>query len=182
MRFVPDHPVSAADQNSISLIFKGKCSGLPCYCWRLAWLWEALGTHWGRFVCKAACCGDTGFGNLTEHSDKGLGGSHRHSEDGARVLPLIGQRHIADADAELMGSRANQLNPIISKGWGNQEKWESGFSQYLVCLPSIPGPISLRRRDGQSDGGGGQKQNRTGQNKTTYFWIRTEVSATFMSH
>lgn len=62
------------------------------------------------------------FGSLTEHSDEGLGGPHRHSEDGACVLALVRQRHVADADAELVGSGANQLNPIIPKGWGNQEK------------------------------------------------------------
>lgn len=57
-----------------------------------------------------------GFENLTEHSDEGLGCSHRHRKDGARVLALVCQRHIADADAELVWSGANQLNPIISKG------------------------------------------------------------------
>lgn len=59
-----------------------------------------------------------GFGSLTKHSDEGLGGSHRHSEDGAGVLPLVRQGHVADADAELMGCGSNQLNSIISKGWG----------------------------------------------------------------
>lgn len=72
-----------------------------------------------------------GFGSLTEHSDEGLGSSHGHSEDGAGVLALVRQGHIADADAELMGSRSNQLNPIISKGWGNREIWKQGFYCHL---------------------------------------------------
>ena len=66
-----------------------------------------------------------GFGSLTQHSDEGLGSSHRHSEDGAGVLALIRQGHIADADAELMGCGFNQLNPIISKGWGELGEWEA---------------------------------------------------------
>jgi hypothetical protein len=84
-----------------------------------------------------------GFGSLTEHSDEGLGGSHRHSEDGAGVLSLICQGHVADADAELVGSRTNQLNPIISKGWGNWESWKLGFYWHLSCLSFNPRPVSL---------------------------------------
>lgn len=74
----------------------------------------------GDLFAKQHAVETQGFGSLTEHSDKGLGGSHRHSEDGACVLALVCQRHVADADTELVGSGANQLNPIISKGCGNQ--------------------------------------------------------------
>lgn len=63
-----------------------------------------------------------GFGNFIEYSDKGFGGSYRYSEDGVCVFFFIGQCYIVDVDVEFMGSRVNQLNSIISKGWGNQEK------------------------------------------------------------
>ena len=66
-----------------------------------------------------------GFGSLTEHGDEGLGSSHGHSEDGASVFTLVCQGHVADADAELMGRRSNQLNPIISKGWGKLGELEA---------------------------------------------------------
>lgn len=85
----------------------------------------ALGSFWEPLrgvLAKQRAVETQGFGKLTEHSDEGLGGPHRHSEDGACVLALVGQSHVADADAELMRGGANQLNPIISKGWGNQEK------------------------------------------------------------
>lgn len=59
-----------------------------------------------------------GLGSLTQHSDEGLGSSHGHGEDGAGVLALVGQGHVADADAELVGCGFHQLNPIISKGCG----------------------------------------------------------------
>lgn len=74
----------------------------------------------GDLFAEQHAVGTQRSGSLTEHSDEGLGGSHRHGEDGACVLPLICQRHVADADTELVGSGANQLNPVISKGWGNQ--------------------------------------------------------------
>lgn len=86
--------------------------------WRLAWLKAPSGAHLGRFVCTEHAVVTLGFGSLTKHSDEGLGSSHRHSEDGAGVLALVCQGHIADANAELMGCGFNQLNPIISKGWG----------------------------------------------------------------
>lgn len=98
--------------------------------WRPAWLWAAAGAHLGSAVCKEACWG------LTEHSDEGLGGSHRHSEDGTGVLALICQGHIADADAELVGCRANQLNPIISKGWKDGENWKPVLYWHLSCYLS----------------------------------------------
>lgn len=66
-----------------------------------------------------------GFGSLTEHGDEGLGSSHGHSEDGAGVFALVGQGHAADADAELVGRRSDQLNPIISKGWGTLGELEA---------------------------------------------------------
>lgn len=60
------------------------------------------------------------MGSLTEHGDEGLGGPHRHGEDGARVLAFVRQSHVADADAELVGSGSNQLDPIITKGWSGR--------------------------------------------------------------
>ena len=57
----------------------------------------------------------SGFGSLTEHGDEGLGSSHGHSEDGASVFALVSQGHVADADAELMGCRLNQLSERFPK-------------------------------------------------------------------
>lgn len=67
----------------------------------------------------------SGFGSLTEHGNEGLGRSHGHSEDGASVFTLVGQGHVADTDAELVGCRFNQLNPVISKGWGKSRELEA---------------------------------------------------------
>lgn len=85
-----------------------------------------------------------GSGNLTQHSDEGLGSSHRHSEDGAGVLALVRQGHVADADAELMGRGLHQLNPIISQGWrGIGRVGSKAFTgTFYVYLP----PASLGGR------------------------------------
>lgn len=91
-----------------------------------------------------------GSGSLTKHSDEGLGSSHRHSEDGAGVLALIGQGHVADADAELVRCGADQLNPIVSEGWGKCEHWKPGFYRQRSCYLPVPdqnlwgrGPVML---------------------------------------
>lgn len=83
----------------------------------------------------------SGFGSLTEHGDEGLGSSHGHSEDGASVFALVGQGHVADADAELMGRRLNQLNPIISKGWGKSRELEARLllALFIFIFQSQPG-------------------------------------------
>lgn len=80
-----------------------------------------------------------GLGSLTEHSDEGLGGPHRHGEDGAGVLALVRQGHVADADAELVGSGPNQLDPIITKGWGHRENGKQGFYRHFSCSSSREG-------------------------------------------
>lgn len=66
-----------------------------------------------------------GFGSLTEHGDEGLGSSHGHSEDGASIFTLVGQGHVADANAELVGCGFNQLDPVIAKGWGKSRELEA---------------------------------------------------------
>lgn len=83
----------------------------------------------------------SGFGSLTEHGDEGLGSSHGHSEDGASVFALVGQGHVADADAELMRRRLNQLNPIISKGWGKSRELEARLllALFIFIFQSQPG-------------------------------------------
>lgn len=75
-----------------------------------------------------------GLGNLTEHSDERLGRPHGHGEDGAGVLALVRQGHVADADAELMRSGSNQLDPIITKGWGTLGEWEAGLLLALFTV------------------------------------------------
>lgn len=51
---------------------------------------------------------------LTQHGDEGLGGPHGHGEDGAGVLPLIRQHHVADADGQLVRRGPLQLDPVVS--------------------------------------------------------------------
>lgn len=84
-----------------------------------------------------------GLGNLTEHSDERLGRPHGHGEDGAGVLALVRQGHVADADAELMRSGSNQLDPIITKGWGHWENGKLGFYWHFSRSSSSPRPASL---------------------------------------
>lgn len=119
-----------------------------------------------------------GFGSLTEHSDEGLGSSHGHSEDGAGVFTLVRQGHVADADAELMGCRSNQLNPIISKGWGKWGELEASFYWRLSSLSSNPRPSFLARR-GLVQFGAGTKQNKT---KNCSLCLSSCYSATFLGH
>ena len=86
------------------------------------------------------------MGSLTEHGDEGLGGPHGHGEDGAGVLALVRQRHVADADAELVRSRSDQLDPIVTEGWGNWQKGGRGFHWHLSCSPPSPRLASWGRR------------------------------------
>lgn len=63
---------------------------------------------------------DTHTGGLspcpTQHGDQGLGRPHGHGEDGAGVLALVGQHHVADADGQLVGGGSLQLDPVIPQG------------------------------------------------------------------
>lgn len=84
-----------------------------------------------------------GPGGLTEHSDEGLGGPHRHGEDGTGVLALVRQGHVADADAELVGGRSDQLDPIVAEGWGHRRNRKWGFDGHSSRSPSRPRLASL---------------------------------------
>lgn len=56
----------------------------------------------------------------TQHGDGGPGRAHRHGEDGAGVLALVGQLHVGDGDGELGGRGALQLDAVISERWGRK--------------------------------------------------------------